>query len=55
MTNSNLMIKGLVTEDTSSIVLGLDKGLLLKEVPRQQGLQKFESNSFLNGSVSGNT
>ena len=52
------MIKGLVTEDTSSIVLGresehgLDKGLLLEEAPRQQDLQNFESNSSLNGAVS---
>ena len=55
MTNSNLMIKGLVTEDTSSIALSLDKGLILEEAPRQQDLQKFESNSSLNGAVSGST
>ena len=55
MTNSNLMIKGLDDEDTSSTVLGLDNGLLLEEAPRQQDLQKFESNSSLNGAVSGST
>ena len=61
MTNSNLMIKGLVTQDTSSIVLGresghgLDKGLLLEEASRQQDLQKSEINSSLNGAVNGST
>ena len=61
MTNSNLMIKDLVTQDTSSIVLGreyehgLDKGLLLEEAPRQLNLLNFDSNSSLNGAVSGST
>ncbi|XP_034699706.1 uncharacterized protein LOC117925019 isoform X2 [Vitis riparia] len=59
MTNSNLMIEGLVTQDTSSIVLGgdsdhgLGKGLLLEEAPRQQDLQNTEGNSSLNGAVNG--
>lgn len=61
MTNSNLMIEGLVTQDTSSIVLGgesdhgLGKGLLLEEAPRQQDLQNTEGNSSLNGAVNGSS